>query len=140
VELNNYCSLPTAGIIRTIRQQGFNDLCSEQEVLKELIAYFPLIRRRRGGSISKQINALRTNKNVLARDSSNLPLCYAVSCHGFRNHGRDKQTHGHQGDLLSNVPSTPGMEVRKPWCLLSRNWVSLDNTPLEGGAIFEKDP
>jgi hypothetical protein len=29
---------------------------------------------------------------------------------------------------VSDVPSTPGMQVRKPWCLLSSNWVGLGNS------------
>jgi hypothetical protein len=34
----------------------------------------------------------------------------------------------------------PGMQVRKPWCLLSSNWVRLGTPPPGGGAaIFEKD-
>jgi hypothetical protein len=88
VELNNYCSLPSAGIIRQLDEKGFNDRKQEVHIKnkkfwKELIAYFPLMRRRRGRLISKQINALGVNKNVLARDNSNLPLCYAMLCYAM---------------------------------------------------------
>jgi hypothetical protein len=36
-----------------------------------------------------------------------------------------------------NVPSNPGMQVRKLWCLLSSNWVGLGNTGVGGATIFE---
>jgi hypothetical protein len=36
-------------------------------------------------------------------------------------------------------PSKPGMQVHKPWCLPSSNWVGLGNRA-GGTAIFEKGP
>jgi hypothetical protein len=40
--------------------------------------------------------------------------------------------------LMNNVPSKPGIQLRKSWCLLSSSWAGLDNR--EGAAIFEKGP
>jgi hypothetical protein len=37
-----------------------------------------------------------------------------------------------------NVGSKPGMQVRKSLCLLSSNWVALDNTGWGGGGKFSK--
>jgi hypothetical protein len=39
--------------------------------------------------------------------------------------------------MCTNVPSEPGMQVRKSWCLLSSNWVGLGNAG-GGAAIFKK--
>jgi hypothetical protein len=40
---------------------------------------------------------------------------------------------------MDNTPSKPAVQVRKPWCLLSRNCFGLGKQR-EGTAIFEKRP